>query len=110
MDIRIVGVDFPPTRQIRQRSSRQFEESLEDSAQSIEKIEVYLVEFSCHRSKTGTLCSAVVYLHGYPPMLIEEAADDLQRATFRCVTSVKQAVEERLRQRRPGPAGMSLFF
>jgi hypothetical protein len=110
MDIRVIGVDFPPTRHVRQQATSQFEDALEPMAKFIDKIEVYLVEFSAERSQTGTMCSTVISLHGYSPMLIEEGAPDLQRSIFRCVTTASRAVEQRLRERRPGPSGMSILF
>jgi ribosome-associated translation inhibitor RaiA len=110
METSITGVDFPPTRQMRRLAKEQLEDALSAAAKYIDKVELFLVEFSAERSRTGTMCSAVIFFHGYSPILVEEEGNDLQRAIYRCVTSVSRAVEERLRERRPGPSGMSILF
>ncbi|QDG53043.1 hypothetical protein FIV42_20535 [Persicimonas caeni] len=110
MDIRVVGIDFPPPRTARQLTAQQLGETLAPVTGHIDKIEVYLSEFSADGDGSKSRCSMVVFFHGRLPMLVEEDADSLDRAISRCVVGVGRAVLSHVRGPGPGPAGLSALF
>ena len=110
MRIRVNGVDFPPTRSLRTLATEQLSRVLRDVAEYVDKVEVYLVEFSASASRTESLCSAVIFFGRRSPMLVEASAPRLTTAITHCVAKVASEVEQNFGPSGPGPSSLRTLF
>lgn len=110
METRITGIDFPPPRTAREQVTQLLDDTLAQVTNHIERIEVFLSEFSADADAERCRCSMVVFFRGRLPMLVEEDADVLNRAIERCAVRVGRAVGDHVRGPGPGPAGLSALF
>lgn len=110
MNTRVTGIDFPPPRSARQQVTKLLDDTLAPVNSHIDRIEVFLSEFSADGDGQRSRCSMVAFFHGRLPMLIEEDADTLGRAIDRCAVRLGRAVLDHVRDPGPGPAGLSALF